>query len=128
MCGGGVALCFVGALLFLPIILLSIIPAGYGYYLYLIWNTTVYTLTDEYICKNTGIVFKKRNEIPLSGVLKKDLVIYVPGKIDLGTITIETAAQSQNNNKSLEGDLIISNVEKATSIYEAISSLEKRGV
>jgi uncharacterized membrane protein YdbT with pleckstrin-like domain len=125
MCGGGVALCLVGALLFFPIILLAIIPAGYGYYLYLVWNTTVYTLTPEYICKYTGIVFKKRNEIPLSGVLKKDLTVYIPGEIDFGTITIETAAQSQNNNKSLEGDLIISNVEKVTSIYEAISSLEQ---
>jgi hypothetical protein len=119
MCGGGIALCLGGALLFFPILLLAIIPAGYGCYLYLLWKTTVYTLTSAYIKKSSGIFIPKHtNEVSLRQVLKKNKDVYIPGEIDLGTIRIENA-------NSLYGDLIISNVEKVTAINEAISLLEQ---
>ena len=122
-CGGGVLLCILGGMIWFPLIFLGLVPLGYGCFRYLEWNSTVYTLTSKYICKRTGIVFEKREQIPVSKILEKKLIVYIKREADMGSILLETAAQSANNSKSLEGDLIIANVEQVTSIYDAISGL-----
>jgi uncharacterized membrane protein YdbT with pleckstrin-like domain len=123
--GGIVALCCLGALLWWPLILLSIFPTGYAYYCFLNWKTTIYTITPVAISRRSGIIFESRNEISISAILKKNLTVYINGKNSLGTIALETAGQSINNAQGFEGDLLLENIDYVVDIYESIEALQR---
>lgn len=122
-CGlGAVATVVGGIFVWWPLAGLCLVPLGYGAYQYLIWKNTHYTITREFIIKRHGILFEHRDEIPVVAILKRRYLLLIPGA-DVGSISLETAAQSANNIHSLEGDLILANIERLSEVYELIGEL-----
>ncbi|WP_287127805.1 hypothetical protein [Candidatus Cyanaurora vandensis] len=104
------------------LLLLFVVPLGYALWCWLVYLNTYYILTPENITKCSGIWFKNSESIPVGSILKREVQVWLPGP-DLGSIVLETAAQSSNNLTSVEGDLILSNVEQAPAIHATIAYL-----
>jgi hypothetical protein len=122
-CGGG-ALLIIGAgiIFWIPLAAAALVPLGYGAYIYFLWQATIYIILPDRIVYQHGIFLPEVDEIYFSDIRKRSKRIEVPGT-DVGSILLETAAQSKNNANSLEGDIIIKNIENVSVIYDLITGL-----
>jgi hypothetical protein len=125
-CGVGTLVLCVLSFFWLPLLAGCLLPIGYGTYVYFLWQSTIYTILPNRIIHRHGIFLPEEDEIYFQDIRKRKKKIEIPGT-DIGSIFLETAAQSTNNANLLEGDVVIKNIENVTIIYELIVELE-RGV
>lgn len=123
-CGvGTLVLCGLSFFWF-PLLVISLFPIGYGLYIYFLWQSTIYTILPNRIIHRHGIFLPEEDEIYFQDIRKRKKKIEIPGT-DVGSILLETAAQSTNNANFLEGDVVIKNIENVTVIYDLIVELER---
>ncbi len=123
-CGIGTLLLCGLSFLWFPLLFVCLLPIGYGLYIYFLWQSTVYTILPNRIIHRHGIFLPEEDEIYFQDIRKRKKKIEIPGT-DVGSILLETAAQSANNANLLEGDVVIKNIENVTVIYDLIVELER---
>jgi hypothetical protein len=103
-----------GFLLFL----LALVPVGYGYYLQKKWEATSYIVTPNQIRYKKNIFWVDEGKVDFADIRMVTKKIVIPG-LDVGSITLETAAQSGSN-----GDIVIENIDRVSELYQLFCTLE----
>jgi hypothetical protein len=111
---------FILSFVFPILLLLPLASIGGGGYIYFLWKTTKYIVSEKQIIKFN---FFGQESIQIRSITKirLDAIQGFP----FGSIRLETAAQSgaSENGKTLQGDLIIANVDNPKEIYDLIIDL-----
>jgi hypothetical protein len=103
-----------GFLLFL----LALVSVGYGYYLHKKWEATSYIVTPNQIRYKKNIFWVDEGKVDFADIRMVTKKIVIPG-LDVGSITLETAAQSGSS-----GDIIIENIDRVSELYQLFCTLE----
>jgi hypothetical protein len=97
---------------------LALVPIGYGYYLQKKWEATSYIVTPNQIRYKKNIFWVDEGKVDFADIRMVTKKIVIPG-LDVGSITLETAAQSGSN-----GDIIIENIDRVSELYRLFCTLE----
>ena len=97
---------------------LAFMLAGYGYYLHKKWEAISYIVTPNQIRYKKNIFWVDEGKVDFADIRMVTKKIVIPG-LDVGSITLETAAQSGSN-----GDIIIENIERVSELYQLFCTLE----